>query len=420
MPQFQIFFLLLLIFHSFIQLQSVHLKSTNNNNNNNCPHLLKTLSNCTCVRSNTIDCSYSTTLIHLPRSWISTNHNLTIFTQSITRFNLSSLPSFTFIKTNDFQGLTNLRHLLIINTGLITIQPHAFRHLYHLYELRIELNQKLTEIKTFALSDIEHIHLLSLKSNSIRILHTESFRNTHFVDILDLSDNPLEIIESYAFNGLKSVGTLILCLSSTCSIKQIDPYAFFGFHTCDRILLTGLHLSLHSNSFSYMTSIRLVNLSHSDISHIHNYAFQTSEHIGEIDLSSSLISAIDVHAFDQLVNVSLLNLQGNLIRLFEKSIFQSLIYSIKQINLDNNPIQCDCTLEWYLEQRSNQFKLPDVCTGPIGYECLSPTELHKSQLPCYQTTNQTKKRNLCERREKDISVRESSAYLYELNLLSYP
>ncbi|CAF0736177.1 unnamed protein product [Adineta steineri] len=368
--------------------------------------------------TNTIDCSYSTTITHLPRSWTSTNHNLTLFTQSILRFDLLHTPSITSIKTNDFQGLYNLRDLSIINTGLITIQPHAFRHLHRLHELRIELNRNLIELKSFALSDIEYVHRISLKSNSIRVIHTEVFRNTHFVDILDLSDNPLEIIESYAFNGLKSVGTLILCLLPTCPIKQIDSFAFFGFHTCDKIILTGIHTSLRSNSFSYMTSVNLVNLSHSEITHINSYAFQDCEHIGEIDLSSSLISNIDSHAFDQLYNVSLLNLKGNLIRLFEKTIFQQLAHTIKQINLDNNPIRCDCTLEWYLEERSNRYKLPDVCTGPIGYECLSPNELQKSQLICYQTEkndNQSKEINFCERREKHISARESSASLYELN-----
>jgi len=167
-----------------------------------------------------------------------------------------------------------------------------------------------------------------------------------------------------------------------------------------------------------MTSIRVVNLSHSDIPYIHSHVFQGCENIGEIDLSSSLISNIDSNAFDGLSNVSLLNLNGNLIRYFEKSIFQQLINSIKRIDLDNNPIQCDCTLEWYLEQRSNRFKLPDVCTGPIGYECLSPNELQQSQLPCYQTNdnnNQTKRKNLCQRREKDILVTKSSASLYRLN-----
>jgi hypothetical protein len=167
-----------------------------------------------------------------------------------------------------------------------------------------------------------------------------------------------------------------------------------------------------------MISIRLVNLSHSEISRIHRYAFEDCEHIGEIDLSSSLISNIESNAFDQLYNVSLLNLKGNLIRSFEKSVFQQLINSIKQINLDNNPIQCDCSLEWYLEQRSNRFKLPDVCTGPIGYECLSPNDLQQSQLPCHQiigNNNQTKRKNFCEKHEKDITVAKSSASLNRLN-----
>ena len=218
---------------------------------------------------------------------------------------------------------------------------------------------------------------------------------------------------------MKSIGTLLLCTSSTCPIKQIDPYAFFGFHTCDTIYLTGLRISLHSQIFSDMTSIRLVNLSHGEISHIYPYVFQNSENLGELDLSSSLISSIHSHAFDDLVNISLLNLNGNLIRTFDKSIFQQLIFSIKRIDLDNNPIQCDCTLEWYLEQRSHRFKLPDVCTGPKGYECLSPNELQQSQLPCYQNSNQTQRKNLCEKQEKDIAIVTSTASLYRFDSLLF-
>lgn len=218
---------------------------------------------------------------------------------------------------------------------------------------------------------------------------------------------------------MKSIGTLLLCTSSTCPIKQIDPYAFFGFHTCDTIYLTGLRISLNSQIFSDMTSIRLVNLSHGEISQIHSNAFQNSENLGEIDLSSSLIFTIHPNAFDDLSNVSLLNLNGNLIRLFEKSIFQQLLISIKRIDLDNNPIQCDCSLEWYLEQRSHRFKLPDVCTGPKGYECLSPNELQQSQLPCYQYSNETQRKNLCEKLEKEIFVYNSSASLCRFNSLLF-
>ena len=201
---------------------------------------------------------------------------------------------------------------------------------------------------------------------------------------------------------------------SKCSIKQIDPFAFFGFHACNKLLLIGIHTSLHSKSFAHMTSIRLVNLSHSEIPRIHSCAFQGCQHIGELDLSSSFISDIDSNAFDQLSNVSILNLNGNLIRTFKKSVFQRLNHSIKQINLDNNPIQCDCTLEWHLKERSSRFKLPDVCTGPLGYECLSPNELQQFQLPCYvinDNNDQTKRTNLCRKSQKDSNVEKSTASL---------
>ena len=94
--QYQIIFFILFICNHIERLQSEHSET------NNCPHLFKTLSDCTCVHSNTINCSYSRTITHLPRSWRSTNNNLTSFTQSIIRFDLIHTPSITSIKTDDF------------------------------------------------------------------------------------------------------------------------------------------------------------------------------------------------------------------------------------------------------------------------------------------------------------------------------
>lgn len=110
--QYQIlFFLLLLLFtwNDFVELQSNHNQSSNTNNNN-CPHLFKILTDCTCVHPHTIDCTSSKTITHLPQSWKSTNHNLTTFTQSITRFDLIHTPSIITIKTDAFQVNSLRRH----------------------------------------------------------------------------------------------------------------------------------------------------------------------------------------------------------------------------------------------------------------------------------------------------------------------
>ena len=89
--------------------------------------------------------------------------------------------------------MQNLQYLSIIHTGIAHINPHAFRHLHRLHDLRIEFNENLVELKTFSLSNIQHVHRISLISNSIRLIQAEVFRNTHFVDIIDLTDNPLEV-----------------------------------------------------------------------------------------------------------------------------------------------------------------------------------------------------------------------------------
>lgn len=106
--QYQLLFFLHLFFtwNHLVELQSNHNHSSNNHhhhNNSNCPHLFKILTDCTCVHPHTIDCTSSKTITHLPQSWKSTNHNLTLFTQSITRFDLIHTPSIITIKTDAFQ-----------------------------------------------------------------------------------------------------------------------------------------------------------------------------------------------------------------------------------------------------------------------------------------------------------------------------
>lgn len=109
--QFSFLFLFILS-HCIEHLQANHQQQQQRTNN--CPHLFKTLNDCTCVHSNTIDCSYSQTLTHLPRSWRSTNNNLTSFTQSITRFDLVHTPSITLIRTDDFHVNTLILLLLLL------------------------------------------------------------------------------------------------------------------------------------------------------------------------------------------------------------------------------------------------------------------------------------------------------------------
>lgn len=106
---------------------------------------------------------------------------------------LRSTSHFSFFLV---KGLPNLETLSIINTGLKVIQAHGFRHLTRLKHLRIESNRHLTELKSFALSNIHHIEHLSLRSNAIQKIHAEVFRNTYSVNVLDLSDNPLEVSRS--------------------------------------------------------------------------------------------------------------------------------------------------------------------------------------------------------------------------------
>jgi hypothetical protein len=102
--QYQLIVCILISSNTFVYLQHI-----DHNVNNSCPSLFSTLNDCDCVHVHTIDCSYSTSLTHLPRSWRSTvHHNLTLFTQSIQRVNILHATLLTQLKTDEFYVGTRL------------------------------------------------------------------------------------------------------------------------------------------------------------------------------------------------------------------------------------------------------------------------------------------------------------------------
>ncbi|CAF0747136.1 unnamed protein product [Didymodactylos carnosus] len=339
-----------------------------------CPRLFKSLITCECAHDNEnrigIDCG-SRPIQQLPRSWRTITHvyrnktselqqqqqqtvdfyshsNINTFTQSVVYLNLSN-TNISSLKSDEFHGLYHLQVLSIENTPLNEIRAHSFRHLTQLDVLRIERNLNLIELNAYSLSDLHNTRLISLTANGIRIIHSEAFRNTHFINKLDLSDNPLEVA------------------SIKCKIKSIEPLAFFGFNQCSNLSIVGLTTPIEPQSFSYMIKIKTIDLSNGHVTKIRQYAFDHSEDIGEINLSNSFVKHIEPGAFNIVVNFTSLNLRANLIRHLSRDVFENITAQI--IDLNDNPIQCDCSFKWFLKSTTliqASYLLPDTCAGPDG------------------------------------------------------
>ena len=139
------------------------------------------------------------------------------------------------------------------------------------------------------------------------------------------------------------------------------------------------------NAFRGLSHCNLLDLSNSLIETIENFTFFAVKNINYLNLSNCRIRYISNDSFKEMHRIKKINLEGNYLININENTYLELIMNFLNssainenknnqifINFDRNPIKCDCDLIWLLNNKTflNYVKLPEICSGPKGYDCL--------------------------------------------------
>jgi hypothetical protein len=133
-------------------------------------------------------------------------------------------------------------------------------------------------------------------------------------------------------------------------------------------------------------------MSNSYIEQIDANVFYRTNNIGSLNLSYTRIRHLNSNAFAGMHNIKAIDLRRNYISRVNRSTFQHLLadesgdaQNAVEIYLENNPVHCDCNLNWILDG-NNTFMgsvyLPEICAGPFGYDCLSINDYNQIKANC--------------------------------------
>ena len=221
-----------------------------------------------------------------------------------------SLNNIPDIKANDtFFGLANLSSLILANSKIKTIYPHAFSQLSNLSSLDLHGND-LATVQPFTFYGLSRLDNIILYNTGIYNLQPMALYGLQSVQNLDLTENYINPLLVNAFARLDSL--LFLDLSYNHFVQEIEPYSFANLSQLKSLNLTKNKLSnLKANTFYGLSNLTEIVLSSSLIYSIEPGAFNGMAALKKLELISNRILMIQSYTFNGMDSLEILDITFN-------------------------------------------------------------------------------------------------------------
>ncbi|XP_054014621.1 toll-like receptor Tollo [Hylaeus anthracinus] len=241
------------------------------------------------------------------------------------------------------RALRSLKTLDLGNNHVSRIDNDSFAGLTELYGLRL-VDNKLENVSREAFASLPELQVLNLANNYIRHVEQSAFASNPVLRAIRLDGNQLTEIRG----AFTSLSTLLWLNVSDNKLLWFD-YSH---------LPTSIEwLDIHSNQISelgnyYMVrntlSIKMLDASYNQIGEIAEANVPDS--VETLFLNNNKIRKVAVGTFLQKRNLEKVVLYGNEIKKLEEASLELQTISddaeLPQFYIGNNPIVCDCTMEW--------------------------------------------------------------------------
>ncbi|XP_078656538.1 uncharacterized protein LOC144902789 [Branchiostoma floridae x Branchiostoma belcheri] len=242
-------------------------------------------------------------------------------------------------------------------------------------------NQNLTSVPQDLPTTIWY---LDLRSNQITTLSQSDFSRYNSLSYLHLHGNHISTINSQAFHQLSDLTNLDLSQNHLTSLR---PDMFTGLGN-----LVGLNLynndisDIQAGTFSPTPQLRNLHLDNNHIQTIPNNLLVNVSFLRSLRLSNNNIT---MFPFEDLSRneISLLYLDNNQMTALSWLDYD-ILTSISDVNIDNNPWQCDCRMvDFRLKMNgSRHFENQVNCSQPDNFHGQKLIDINREDLICEAPT----------------------------------
>ncbi|XP_017320654.1 leucine-rich repeat-containing protein 4.2 [Ictalurus punctatus] len=261
---------------------------------------------------------------------------------------------------------TNTRHLNLMENSIEVIHADTFRHLHHLEVLQLGRNS-IRQIEVGAFNGLTNLNTLELFDNRLTVIPSGAFEYLSKLRELWLRNNPIESIPSYAFNRVPSL--MRLDLGELKKLQYISEGAFEGLYNL-KYLNLGMCNLREMPVLSPLVGLEELEMSENYFPDIKPGSFRGLKSLKKLWIMNSKITTMERNAFDDVTALVELNLAHNNLSSLPHDLFAPLSYLV-ELHLHHNPWRCDCDVVWLAWWLREYIPTNSTCCG----RCHSPAHL---------------------------------------------